>query len=96
MDSILCYLGYLMLDLLTGRYRADDADFFSCVSRISRLHSRRGDTAGRRRESGDFGRRFLSEERWIAEPNHCRQRGMAVSVPLRGSRHWSRVPILGC
>ena len=60
MDSILCSLGYLLLELLTARFRADDADFFSCVSRVSRLHSRRGDTAGRRREPGDFGRRFLS------------------------------------
>jgi hypothetical protein len=60
MGSILCSLGYLLLDLLTARYRADDAGFFSCVSRLSRLHSRRGDTAGRRCESGGFGRRFLS------------------------------------
>ena len=60
MDSILCSLGYLLLDLLTARYRADDADFFSCVSRVSRLRSQRSGMTGRRRESGDFGRRFLS------------------------------------
>jgi hypothetical protein len=48
MGSILCSLGYLLLELLTARYRADDADFFSCVSRLSRLHSRRGDTPGLR------------------------------------------------
>ena len=60
MGSILCSLGYLLLELLTARYRADDADLFSCVSRLSRLHSRRGDTAGPRCESGDFGWRILS------------------------------------
>ena len=39
MDSVLCFLGYLLLNFEAATFRAD-VDFFSFVSRLSRLHSR--------------------------------------------------------
>jgi len=42
MDSVLCFLGYLLLNFEAATFRAD-VDFFSCVSRLSRLHSRQSD-----------------------------------------------------
>ena len=41
--AVLCSFGYLLLKLETGKYRADAADFFSCVWRTDRLHSERSD-----------------------------------------------------
>ena len=60
MESILCFLGYLLLNFEASTFRADDVDFFSCHLRVSRLHSRRRGMAGCRCESVDFCRRFLS------------------------------------
>ncbi len=37
--AILCSLGFLLLNLETGKYRADAADFFSRISRTYWLHS---------------------------------------------------------
>src|SRR6266516_5673812 len=41
-----------------GRFRRG-ADFFSCISRGSRLHSQRSDIAGRRCACGEVGRRYF-------------------------------------
>ena len=40
MESILCFLRYLLLNLAAATFRAGVA-FFSCIPRLSRLHSRR-------------------------------------------------------
>jgi len=32
MESVLCFLGYLLLNLEAAAFRGDDADFFSCLS----------------------------------------------------------------
>ena len=37
MESVLCFFRYLLLNLDAVALRADDADFFSCVSRLWRL-----------------------------------------------------------
>ena len=58
MESVLCFLRYLLLNSEAAVFRADKADFFSCVSRLSRLHFRRSGRAGRHCEfigsAGDF------------------------------------------
>src|SRR5213592_3752754 len=46
MDSVLCFLGYLLLNFEAATFRAD-VDFFSCVSRLSRFHSRHSAGANR-------------------------------------------------
>ena len=43
--SILCFLRYLLLSLEAPPFRADDADFFSCVWRAFRLRFGRRDEA---------------------------------------------------
>ncbi len=65
---MLCFLGYLLLDLWAARYRADDPDFFSCISPVSRLHFERSDEAGRQRSFEERDGRFLIDGPWIAEP----------------------------
>ncbi len=37
MESVLCFLGYLLLNLETATFRADEADCFPCISCGSRL-----------------------------------------------------------
>ena len=41
MESILCFLGYLLLNFEASTFRANGADFFWCLLQVSRLHSRR-------------------------------------------------------
>jgi len=53
MESILCFLRYLLLNFAAATFRADVA-FFSCIPRLSRLHSRHSGMAGRHYEPGDF------------------------------------------
>ena len=53
MESVLCFLRYLLLNLQAAAFRADDADFFSCVSRAFRLCFARRDEVCRRRVFGE-------------------------------------------
>ena len=58
MESVLCFLRYLLLNLEGAAFRADAADFFSCASRLWRLHFRRSGRAGRHCEFVGVGRKF--------------------------------------
>jgi len=53
MESILCFLRYLLLNFAAATFRAHDADFFSCVSRAFRLRFGRCDEACRHRVFGE-------------------------------------------
>ena len=87
MESILCFLRYLLLNLQTAAFRADDADFFSCVSRLWRLHFRRSGRAGRHCEVVGGGRKFLRlGEHNVAEPTGCSEPRDSVWVSCRTSR----------
>ena len=46
MESVLCFLRDLLLNSEAAAFCADDADFFSCVSRLSTLHLRSTGSAG--------------------------------------------------
>ena len=46
MESVLCFLGYLLLNLEAAAFCAGAADFFSSVSRAYRLRSQGSDQAG--------------------------------------------------
>ena len=46
MELVLCFLRYLLLNSEAAAFCADDADFFSCVSRLSTLHLRSTGSAG--------------------------------------------------
>jgi len=81
MESLLCFLLYLLLNSEAAAFRADDADFFSCVLRLSRLHSQRSGRAGRHCEFVGVGRRLLRLcEHYLAEQNRCSQRREAHGV----------------
>jgi hypothetical protein len=68
LDSVLCFLGYLLLNLQTATFRAD-VDFFSCLSRGPRLHSRLRDMAGRGCVSAQSqGPEIMSDEPRTAVP----------------------------
>jgi len=87
MESVLCFLRYLLLNLWTTAFRADDADFFSCVSRLSLSHFRRSGRAGRHREFIGDGRRFLRLcEHAVAEPTGYSQPRDSVWVSCWTSR----------
>ncbi len=49
MESILCFLRYLLLDLEPATFRADGTDFFPCVLLAFRLRFERGDQGRRHR-----------------------------------------------
>jgi len=51
MESVLCFLGYLLLNLEAAAFRADDVDFFSGGWRAFRLRFERSDQAGCHRVS---------------------------------------------
>jgi len=69
-----CFLRYLLLNSEDAAFCADDADFFSCVSRLSRLHLRSSGSAGRHCEFIGVGWRFLRLcDHAVAEPTGYRE-----------------------
>ncbi len=57
MESILCFLSYLLLNFEAATFRADVA-FFSCMPRLSQLHSRHRGMAAVTESPDGFGRIF--------------------------------------
>jgi len=66
------------------------ADFFSCVSRLWRLHFRRSGRAGRHREFVGVGLKFLRLcEHDVAEPTGCS--ALAIASQLHAGGQWRGV-----
>ncbi len=86
MESVLCFLRDLLLNSEAAAFCADDADFFSCVSRLSRLHLRSSGSAGRHCEFIGVGRRFLRLcEHGVAEQTGYSEPRDSVRVAIRTS-----------
>ena len=86
LELVLCFLRYLLLNSEDAAFCADDADFFSCVSRLSRLDFRRSGRAGRHCEFVRVGWRFLRLcQHDVAEPTGCSEPRDRVGVATRTS-----------
>ena len=87
MELVLCFLRCLLLNSEAAAFCADDADFFSRVSRAFRLRFKRSGRAGSHNEFIGVGWRFLRLcEHDVAEPTGYSEPRDSVWVSCRTSR----------